>query len=240
MWSATSSEMTGGQWESRCPGPPSGPLWTLLLVIVSFLGASHRPNPHARPSTLPTHHVMSALITPSPPRTLSRTPRRHQHPHLRRFQTPLRDGNSTVAWGSTPMPLRTMRSDPSPAPPEQVTTCPWPWRSRSTTQKSTMGPRLVVVSRTSRKLSGWLGSGGWACNLVWEGGAGSGNLETCGTLGSRLQAAAGEIGDRGRLTDLRPPLGPPSRRPRFTQGLAPLHTTQCAVHHATHTSPPTG
>jgi hypothetical protein len=42
-----------------------------------------------------------------------------------------------------PMPLRTMRNDPSLAAPEHVTSEPCPWRSRSTTTKSTIGPMLA-------------------------------------------------------------------------------------------------
>ena len=42
--------------------------------------------------------------------------------HLRRLQTPLMPGSSTAACSITPMPFRTMRSEPSMPAPEQVTT----------------------------------------------------------------------------------------------------------------------
>ena len=70
-------------------------------------------------------------------------------PDARRFHMPLMPGSSTAACSLMPTPLRTTRRLPSRYAPEHVTTCPWPWRSRSTTWKSTIGPRLVKRSSTS-------------------------------------------------------------------------------------------
>ena len=52
---------------------------------------------------------------------------------------PVMPGNSTTACSSTPMPLRTMRREPSRPTPLAVTTCPCPCRSRSITVMSTTG-----------------------------------------------------------------------------------------------------
>lgn len=49
---------------------------------------------------------------PAPPR-----------PHLRRLHMPLMPGSSTSACSTTPMPLRTTRSEPSAPAPEHVTIC---------------------------------------------------------------------------------------------------------------------
>ena len=57
------------------------------------------------------------------------------------------------------------RSRPEPFPPALSRTWPCPWRSRSTTQKSTMGPRFCWLSKTSTKQSGCAGSGGELCSL---------------------------------------------------------------------------
>mmetsp|Transcript_4794 Transcript_4794/g.17952 ORF Transcript_4794/g.17952 Transcript_4794/m.17952 type:complete len:272 (+) Transcript_4794:793-1608(+) len=68
---------------------------------------------------------------------------------LRRLQHPLTPGSSTAARSWMPTPFRTTRRDPSLFTPEHVTTCPCPCRSKSTTAKSTMGPRFVNDSRHS-------------------------------------------------------------------------------------------
>mmetsp|Transcript_4915 Transcript_4915/g.21980 ORF Transcript_4915/g.21980 Transcript_4915/m.21980 type:complete len:276 (-) Transcript_4915:1170-1997(-) len=68
---------------------------------------------------------------------------------LRRLQHPLTPGSSTAARSWMPTPFRTIRRDPSLFTPEHITTCPCPCRSKSTTAKSTMGPRFVNDSRHS-------------------------------------------------------------------------------------------
>mmetsp|Transcript_41028 Transcript_41028/g.102673 ORF Transcript_41028/g.102673 Transcript_41028/m.102673 type:complete len:306 (-) Transcript_41028:951-1868(-) len=70
----------------------------------------------------------------------------------RRFHRPLMPGSSTWACSSIPMPFLTTRRLPSLSVPEHVTTWPCPCRSRSTTQRSWMGPRLVKLSSTSTLL----------------------------------------------------------------------------------------
>ena len=68
---------------------------------------------------------------------------------LRRLHVPLTPGSSIAACSWIPTPFRTTLSDPSLPTPEHVTTCPWPCRSKSTTAKSTMGPRFVNDSKHS-------------------------------------------------------------------------------------------
>lgn len=114
----------------------------------SSSSSSFRPSTRVSPTKLSTRYVSCSSVS-----------------EVRRLQTPLTPGSSTAACSSTPTPLRTMRSEPAAPAPEQVTTCPWPWRSRSTTERSTIGPRLVIVSSTSKKLEGRAGSGGWLCRL---------------------------------------------------------------------------
>mmetsp|Transcript_26148 Transcript_26148/g.66349 ORF Transcript_26148/g.66349 Transcript_26148/m.66349 type:complete len:234 (+) Transcript_26148:631-1332(+) len=63
-------------------------------------------------------------------------------PPERSAHMPLMPCSARLAWSLMPMPLRTMRSEPSLYAPLQVTTCPCPCRSRSTTTKSTIGPKL--------------------------------------------------------------------------------------------------
>ncbi len=58
-------------------------------------------------------------------------------------------GKNETTCSLMPMPFRTIRREPSLKAPEQVTTWPWPWRSRSTTHKSTMGPKFTKLSKTS-------------------------------------------------------------------------------------------
>mmetsp|Transcript_636 Transcript_636/g.1319 ORF Transcript_636/g.1319 Transcript_636/m.1319 type:complete len:247 (-) Transcript_636:859-1599(-) len=67
---------------------------------------------------------------------------RYVLPATRADQSPLMPGSSMRASSLMPMPLRTMRSEPSLLAPEHVTSCPWPCLSKSTTTKSTIGPRL--------------------------------------------------------------------------------------------------
>mmetsp|Transcript_6838 Transcript_6838/g.17216 ORF Transcript_6838/g.17216 Transcript_6838/m.17216 type:complete len:296 (+) Transcript_6838:1556-2443(+) len=63
--------------------------------------------------------------------------------------SPLMPSSSTTACSLMPMLLRTIRRLPSLNAPEQVTSWPCPCRSRSTTQKSTIGPKFWNVCTTS-------------------------------------------------------------------------------------------
>lgn len=58
----------------------------------------------------------------------------------------LMPGSSMEACSSMPMPLRTMRTEPSRSAPLQVSS--WVWPSVSMTVMSTMGPRLGKDSST--------------------------------------------------------------------------------------------
>mmetsp|Transcript_14305 Transcript_14305/g.38801 ORF Transcript_14305/g.38801 Transcript_14305/m.38801 type:complete len:247 (-) Transcript_14305:122-862(-) len=66
-----------------------------------------------------------------------------------KLHTPLMPSSSMVACSLMPMPFRTILRDPSDRAPLHVTTWPCPCRSRSTTQKSIMGPKFVYVSSSS-------------------------------------------------------------------------------------------
>mmetsp|Transcript_31003 Transcript_31003/g.86855 ORF Transcript_31003/g.86855 Transcript_31003/m.86855 type:complete len:301 (+) Transcript_31003:999-1901(+) len=118
--------------------PPALPQYTVRL-------------PWSKPptSTSPNSSSSMAKARVSPEKDTTRYWSNAASAESIRFHIPVMPCRSTSASSLIPMPLRTTRRLPEAPMPLQATTWPCPWCFRSTTQRSTIGLRLVKLCTTS-------------------------------------------------------------------------------------------